>query len=208
MNHADTKVFVVDDDAAVQRSLARVLTTAGYQAETFGSASEFLRERRHAGPGCLVLDVHLPGLNGLELQKILANADPALPIVFITGGGDVPTSVRALKSGAVDFLLKPIARTTLLATVATALTQSAERLRQRENAESLQSLWVTTTPRERQVFHCVVAGAPNKQIAVELGISLRTVKLHRSRVMTKLRARSLADLVRTAGRLAALGLAT
>jgi len=205
MTPPDTKVFVVDDDAAVQRSLARVLTTAGYRVELFGSASEFLEQSRHAGPGCLVLDVHLPDLNGLELQKILRRTDSALPILFITGGGDVPTSVQAIKSGAVDFLLKPIARTTLLTTVAAALAQSVEQIRQRKSAESLQSLWATLTPREREVFQRVVAGAPNKQIAVDLGIGMRTVKLHRSRAMAKLRASSLAELVRIAGRLAALG---
>lgn len=205
MTTSETTVFVVDDDATVQRSLARVLTTAGYRAEIFSSAGEFLRQSRPTGIGCLVLDVHLPGLHGLELQRLLANADSPLPIIFITGGGDVPTSVQAIKSGAVDFLLKPIERRALLAAVATALAQSAERVGQRERAVSLQSLWATLTARERQVFFRVVAGAPNKQIAVDLGIGVRTVKLHRSRGMTKLRADSLAELVRIAGRLAALG---
>lgn len=199
MTEGTAKVILVDDDAAVRRSLARLLRAAGYQVETFETAQAFFARGRPDEPACLVLDVYLPDLNGLELQRRLGANGSALPIVFITGSGDVPTSVRALKSGAVDFLLKPCDAGDLLAAVAAGLKRSVEHHRAQARSATLRRRFLSLTSREREVFLQVVRGAPNKRIAAELGITERTVKLHRSRVMTKMAAQSLAELVQFAG---------
>jgi RNA polymerase sigma factor (sigma-70 family) len=195
---AEPIVFIVDDDDAVRRSLERLIKSVGLNVETFASAHEFLRREPPAGPACIVLDVRMPGLSGLDLQQELVAAKLGLPIIFMTGHGTVPMSVRAMKAGAVDFLQKPIDEQILLDAVHQAIDrdrQSRDRQTQeqviRERAESL-------TPREREVFSLVVSGLLNKQVAAELGTSEKTIKVHRARVMQKMQADSLADLVRMA----------
>jgi RNA polymerase sigma factor (sigma-70 family) len=195
---AEPIVFIVDDDDAVRRSLERLIKSVGLNVETFASAHEFLRREPPAGPACIVLDVRMPGLSGLDLQQELVTAKLGLPIIFMTGHGTVPMSVRAMKAGAVDFLQKPIDEQILLDAVHQAIDrdrQSRDRQTQeqviRERAESL-------TPREREVFSLVVSGLLNKQVAAELGTSEKTIKVHRARVMQKMQADSLADLVRMA----------
>ncbi len=194
-------VFVVDDDPSVRRSVSRLLRSAGHAAESFSSAAEFLQSPSRAKPGCLILDVHLPDLNGLDLQQELEVRDECLPIVFITGLGDIPTSVRAMKGGAVDFLTKPFEARVLLAAVSEALATGRQARRDREEREALGERLSTLTARERQVFDRVAQGRLNKQIALELGTAEKTVKVHRGRVMQKLGAGSVADLVKIAGRL-------
>jgi FixJ family two-component response regulator len=190
----------VDDDAAVRKALARLLASAGYRAEAFASAEELLA-RTAFDVGCIVLDVQMPGLNGLELQQALATRDRHLPIVFITGHGDIPMSVRAMKAGAVDFLPKPFDDDELLKAVALALNKSqAEQIEQIEIAEIRRRL-STLTPREREVFCHVVAGQLNKQAAGDLGVVEKTIKIHRARVMEKMGAGSLAELVMMAARI-------
>jgi RNA polymerase sigma factor (sigma-70 family) len=194
---------VLDDDASVRRALERVLRAGGHRAETFASASEFLEHAQRAGPGalgCLVLDVQLPGLSGLELQPALADAGLDLPIVFITGHGDIPMSVRAMKAGAVDFLPKPVAAEALLGAVEQALARAARaRTDQAERRDARRRLQ-TLTPREREVLALVTAGRLNKQIAARLGISVKTVKVHRARALDKLGAASVAEAVRAVDR--------
>ncbi len=186
----------------MRRALARLLTAAGLEVRTFASPAAFLDAHDSAMPGCLVLDLALPGLDGLELQEALAVADCPRPIVFLTGFGDVPSSVRAMKSGAVDFLTKPVNDTELLAAVHRALERDhAARAAWRE-LEGLRRCLARLTAREREVLAHVVAGRLNKQIAADLGIVEKTIKVHRARIMTKMAARSLADLVRMAERLA------
>ena len=194
----DPLVFVVDDDASVCQSLTWLIESVGIKVETFPSAAEFLKRDPHDGPACLVLDVRMPGLSGFDLQNQLAAAGRVIPIIFITGHGNVSMSVRAMKAGAVDFIEKPFEDQTLL----DALNQSLEKDRQakleqaekREIKQRVDSL----TAREREVFKRVVAGRLNKQIAFEQGTTERTIKAHRARVMQKFQARSLADLVRLA----------
>lgn len=194
-------IFVVDDDPSVRRSVSRLLRSAGHAAESFSSATEFLESPSRARPGCLVLDVHLPDLNGLDLQLELEAREELLPIVFITGLGDIPTSVRAMKGGAVDFLTKPFEASALLAAVSEALAKGRQARRDREEREALGERLATLTARERQVFDRVAQGRLNKQIALELGTAEKTVKVHRGRVMQKLGAGSVADLVKIAERL-------
>jgi FixJ family two-component response regulator len=192
-------VFIVDDDASVRRSLARLVKSAGYAAETFASAREFLdSDRVSKGPGCLVLDIQMPGLNGLELQQELARLASSLPIIFITGHGDIPTSVRAMKAGAVDFLPKPFQDTDLLRAVATALERNVHERTDYAAKHQIQQHLDKLTPREREVLLLVITGKLNKQIADELGVSLPTVKIHRGRVMQKMGIASLAELVHAA----------
>ena len=191
-------VFVVDDDSSVRKSLARLITTAGYKVETFASAREFLARRLPDGPCCLVLDVRMPGLTGLALQEALASAGAQLSIVFITGYGDVPTTVKAMRGGAVDVLTKPVNDRTLLGAIERAVTRARQRWREHAKITEIQDRVKTLTPRETEVFALVVTGMLNKQIASELGVSEKMVKVHRARVMQKMRAGSVAELVRLA----------
>ena len=196
---AATLVFVVDDDASVRKSLVRLIKAAGYEAEAFGSVGDFLARRPYDGPCCLVLDVRMPGRTGLDLQEALRAAGQRLSIVFITGYRDVPVSVKAMKGGAVDFLTKPVDEGTLLGAIEQAVARTlADRQRQARQTE-IQKRIATLTPREAAVFALVVTGMLNKQIGSELGIGEKTVKVHRGRVMEKMQAGSLADLVRLAG---------
>jgi FixJ family two-component response regulator len=194
-------VFVVDDDASVRGALARLLHSAGYQTETFASAEGFLAQSRFDAPACILLDVRMPGLNGLELQQALAAADRQLPIVFITGHGDVPMSVRAMKAGAEDFLPKPFDDEELLKAVAQALNKSQREQNERTEVAEIRKRLSSLTPREREVLCHVVAGQLNKQIASDLRIAEKTIKVHRARVMEKMGASSLAGLVAMTARI-------
>lgn len=201
MTPAAPVVFVVDDDPSVRKSLSRLVASAGYRVETFASAREFLDRERYAGACCLVLDVRMPGLTGLGLQQALAGAGHRMSIVFITGHGDVGTSVRAMKGGAVDFLSKPFDGKELLEAIERALAKDVHDRRDEARVSELQERARTLTPREAGVFALVVTGMLNKQVAAELGIAEKTVKVHRARVMEKMRAGSVAELVRLADRL-------
>ena len=201
MTEADAIVFVVDDDASVRQSLKNLVGSVGLRVEAFASAQEFLRSKLTDVPGCLVLDVRLPGLSGLDLQKRMADAGIEIPIIFITGHGDIPMTVRAMKAGAVEFLTKPFRDQDLLDAIQQALDRNRAAREQRAEIEELRSRLDSLTPRERQVMGLVVAGLLNKQIAGELGTSETTIKIHRHQVMEKMRAGSLAELVRMADRL-------
>ena len=192
-------VFVVDDDASVRKSLVRLIKAAGYEAEAFGSVGDFLARRPYDGPCCLVLDVRMPGRTGLDLQEALRAAGQRLSIVFITGYRDVPTSVKAMKGGAVDFLTKPVDEGTLLGAIEQAVARTLADRRRQARLREIQSRIATLTPREAAVFALVVTGMLNKQIGSELGIGEKTVKVHRARVMEKMQAGSLAELVQLAG---------
>jgi FixJ family two-component response regulator len=194
-------VFVVDDDASVRKSVARVLATSGYAVEEFASAADFLAREPHPGPCCLVLDVRMPGLSGLELQAALAAAGRRLSIVFVTGHVDVPKTVQAMKTGAVDLLTKPFGAPALLSAVERAVARDVQGRSDEARADDVRERARRLSPRETQVFALVVTGMLNKQIAGELGIVEKTVKVHRSRVMTKMQAGSVAELVRLADRL-------
>jgi FixJ family two-component response regulator len=198
---ADAVVFVVDDDSSIREAIKSLVTLSGLRVETFGTAPEFLRSKRPNLPGCMVLDVELPGLSGLDLQRELAAHGIKLPIIFITGYGDIPMSVRAMKAGATEFLTKPFRDQDLLDAIQQALERDrAARQHSREIAE-LRDRFDALTSREREVMSLVVAGWLNKQIGFELKISEITVKIHRGRVMNKMGAQSLADLVRMTERL-------
>jgi FixJ family two-component response regulator len=200
MIRTDHIVFVVDDDARVREAVAELLSSAHHEVETFGSAAEYLAFARPDLPACLVLDVELPDMNGLELQRRL-DSDEHPPIVFLTGHGDVPRSVRALKAGAVDFLTKPFSDAELLGAIDAAIARDRERRHARAELSALRQRWDTLTPRERDVLPLVVRGLLNKEAAATLGISEVTLQIHRSRILHKMGAASLADLVRMAGRL-------
>lgn len=201
MTQADAIVFVVDDDAGVRRSLQNLIGSVGLRVETFASAQEFLGSKLVNVPSCLVLDVRLPGLSGLDLQKRITNLGIEIPIIFITGHGDIPMTVQAMKAGAVEFLAKPFRDQDLLDAIQQALDRDRFAREQRSEIDELRSRLDSLTPRERQVMGLVIGGLLNKQIAGELGTSEATIKIHRRQVMEKMAARSLADLVRKADRL-------
>jgi FixJ family two-component response regulator len=194
-------VYVVDDDLSVRTALKRLLGSVGFACQTFGTADDFLLASRADGPQCLVLDLRLPGTSGLELQRELAGFERPLPIIFLTGHGDIPVTVRAMKAGASEFLTKPVREQELLEAIGKALDRDREALRKRSEATGLRRRYDDLTPRERQVMRLVVTGLLNKQVAAELGISEKTVKVHRAQVMQKMHAGSLAELVRMADHL-------
>jgi FixJ family two-component response regulator len=201
MSHATPIVFVVDDDISVRRSLQSLIDSAGWQSETFASAQEFLSYPRVLAPSCLVLDVTLPDLNGLELQKRIAVDRTDMPIIFISGYGDVPMTVQAMKAGAIEFLTKPLGGDVLLSAIQHAIDRSSAALDHEKSMRTLRECHALLSRREREVMALVVSGLLNKQVGAELGISEITVKAHRGQVMRKMKADSLADLVNMAARL-------
>jgi FixJ family two-component response regulator len=201
MSEEPPVVFIVEDDSSFRTFLQRLVSILGLQSVTFTSAEEFLRDARPDTPGCLVLDVQMPGLSGLDLQHELSRAGVLLPIIFITGYGDIPMSVQAMKAGAVSFLTKPLRNQDLLDAIREAINLDRAARERRREITSLRQQYELLTAREREVFAFVVAGLLNKQIAGELNTSERTVKAHRSQIMKKMQAKSLADLVRMADKL-------
>ena len=197
-NAEDAAVFVIDDDESVRKALRNLFRSIGLRVEVFGSAHEFLQSELPNVPSCLILDIRLPRLSGLDFQADLAKADIHIPIIFMTGHGDIPMTVRAMKAGAVDFLTKPFRDQDMLDAVMTAIERDRNRRDEAKVLSDLQTLFATLTPRERQVMKFVTAGLMNKQIAAEIGIAEITVKIHRGHIMRKMGAKSLPDLVRMA----------
>jgi FixJ family two-component response regulator len=204
MSETDGLVFIVDDDASLRESLKNLIRSVGLRVEPFASAQEFLRSKRADMPGCLVLDVRLPGLSGLDLQKRMADSDIDMPVIFITGHGDIPMTVQAMKAGAVEFLSKPFRDQDLLDAIQQALERDRTARKEREEIQDLRRRFDLLTQREREVMGLVVTGLLNKQIAGELGTSETTIKIHRHQVMEKMAANSLAELVRMSDRLGIL----
>jgi FixJ family two-component response regulator len=198
MSNLTPVVLVVDDDPSVRRAIQRLVESVGLQVKLFGSAQEFLHSEGPDAPGCLVLDIRLPGISGLDFQRQLAEANIHIPIVFITAHGDIPMTVRAMKAGAVEFLTKPFRDQDLLDAIQIALERDRRRRAQEAEAAKLRERYESLTPREREVMPLVVSGLLNKQIAAEIGASEATVKVHRSQLMRKMGAESVADLVRMA----------
>jgi FixJ family two-component response regulator len=200
MSNESPTIFIVDDDPAVLFGLSRLLRSAGLSVVSFASAQEFLAQHDPHTPGCLVLDVAMPGLNGLELQEALAKMGSGIPIIFLTGYGTVPDSVKAMKSGALDFLSKPVDEKDLLAAIHLAIEKAVVARQDRSELDEIQARIKTLTPREREVLTHVVSGQLNKQIAYDLGTVEKTIKVHRARVMEKMKVGSVAELVRLAER--------
>ena len=198
---ADAMVFVIDDDESMREALHSLIRSVGLRVVTFGSADEFLQSERPDVPACLILDVRMPGLSGLDLQRDLSEGNIHIPIIFITGHGDIPMSVRAMKAGAVEFLTKPFRDQDLLDAIQQALDRDRRTRSQQADSADLRSRFHSLTPRETEVFELVVKGLLNKQIALQLGTSEITIKLHRRQVMEKMAADSLADLVRMSEKL-------
>lgn len=195
MLESDATIFVVDDDAAVRRSLTRLLRSAGWNAEAFASADDFLERAPVTGPGCVLLDVNMPGMTGLELQARMAEAGIPLPVVFLTGKGDIPMSVNAMKHGAIDFLVKPVEENVLFQALGQAIRRQAAETATRQSRDSIMARLARLSEREREVLEGVLQGRLNKQIAFELGIAEKTVKAHRGKVMEKMEAHTIAELV-------------
>lgn len=198
MNHFIPTVFVVDDDAAVLKSLSRLLRSAGLAVAAYSSPREFLDHHNPQWPGCIVLDVAMPGLNGLELQQVLVAGGHERSIVFLTGNGDIPMTVQAMKGGAVDFLTKPVNDDKLLQAVRAAIDQDLWKRQNRDEVAEIEQRLATLTPREREVLEHVISGKLNRQTAADLGTVEKTIKVHRARVMEKMQAQSVAELVRLA----------
>ena len=198
-------VFVIDDEPSVRRSLSRLLKAAGYDVEVFASAQDFLRHESDEELACLVLDVKMPGLNGLELQEALTAANRHVPIIFVTGHGDIPTSVRAMRGGATDFLSKPFDADNLIAAIERALETARKQLKEEAERREIEQRLAELTPREQEVLRHVITGELNKQIAANLGASEKTIKVHRGRVMRKMQAQSVAELVRLCEKLGIRG---
>jgi RNA polymerase sigma factor (sigma-70 family) len=198
MSPSNAIIFVVDDDTSLRNAVKRLIRSLGFTVETFDSAQAFLTHEPHDGPACLVLDIRMPGTSGIQLQERLAKAGVQMPIIFITGHGNIPMSVKAMKAGAVDFIEKPFEDQQLIDAIHVAIARSNQLRKQQAELNKLQQRVDSLTPREHEVFRLVASGMLNKQIAFDLGLSEKTVKIHRSRVMQKMKAASLADLVRMA----------
>jgi FixJ family two-component response regulator len=198
LQDADTTIAIVDDDPSVRKGLERLIRSIGWKTETFGSAQEFLTSARTAAPTCIVLDLQMPGLSGLELQKQMTEAGVETPIVFLTGHGNIPASVKAMKAGAIEFLTKPVDEQDLLNAIQEAIERDRRTRQQQADVRDLRDRYESLTSREQEVMQQVVSGLLNKQIAAELKITEDTVKFHRGHIMGKMRAGSLADLVRMA----------
>ena len=198
MTDTDPIVFIVDDDDSVRKALSRLINSVGLNVETFASADDFLKRESHNGPACLVLDIRMPGLSGLDLQDELVAAGRTLPIIFVSGHGNIPLSVRAMKAGAVDCIEKPFEDQTLLEAINQSLRKDKKAKLEQAELREIQQRLDSLTPREREVFAYVVSGRLNKQIAFKLGTSERTIKAHRARVMKKMQANTLTDLIRLA----------
>ena len=201
MKNEESKIFIIDDDESVRRSLSLLLRSGGYQVESFGVAEEFLQAAEHLGSGCILLDIFLDGRSGLELQEEIAGRFEALPIIYITGQGDIPMSVQALKKGAINFLQKPVDADQLFIAVEEALSTSLARTEAMKETMKARALYSTLTLKEKEIFAYLITGMLNKQVAAELNIAEHTVKLHRGKITDKLGIKSIAEMVHLAGKL-------